>query len=360
LLSARRTVFAFCLFLVAVTSAGCGPQGLQYLIGMGIGELEVMCKSVPVADAIANPDMPSDQRDKLLWVGEVRIFARDVLGLNVGDSYLYYYDTGDGPAVYNLSASPKDALDPYVWQFPFVGEIQYLGYFDIEAARSYGDQLKAMGYEIVIYGAVAYSTGGIFRDPLYSSLLDLDKPLLADTVIHELTHNTIFGKDNSDYVESIASFVGKKGSLEFIKAVAGEDSDLYRQAIEDGEDRGLVNDFLARLYAELSEFYDRADLTSEEKVEQREAIFQSARERFASEVTPKFHSPDRFNTWGDIPTNNAWILLNRRYHRDVDVFEKTLESCGGSLPQAIEVFRQAGETDDPYGFLQEWLNGQSQ
>jgi len=328
---------------------------IDYLLTVGISELKVVGQSVPFKQAVDDPNLTEEKREKLQWISEVRDFARDQLKLNVGASYEYYYDTGDGPAVYNLSASLQDKLEPRVWDFPFVGEYQYLGFFNVDQAKEYRQKLTGLGYDVFIYGAVAYSTGGFFRDPIYSSLLELDKPLLADTVVHELTHNTIFGRNNSEYVESIANYVGKKGSLEFIKVKAGEESELYKQAVDEANDRVLVNQFLAEVYDELSAYYARTDLTSEQKIEQREAVFQGARERFKEEVLPYFKNPDKNSAWGNIPTNNAWILLHRRYNRGTSLFESVYIGCGNDLVQAIEIFKQAGQTDDPYGYLENWV-----
>lgn len=337
-------------------SPGCAPTEFKFVVSAAFGEYNVITQSVPMQEALDNPDLSSDTHQKLLWAQQVRDYAESQIGLKVGKSYRYYYDTSGKPAVYNLSASQKFTFDPYTWSFPIFGTFEYLGYFSQKLANEYMQQLKDENYDVVIYGAIAYSTSGVFSDPLYSSMIDLDYPLLTETIIHELTHSTVYKISDSEFNESVAQFVGQTGSLEFIKGVSGEESDLYKQAVSEAQDRALVNQFLAQVYDDLVGFYGRTDLTDDEKIQQREQIFQSERDRFKKDFLPALHDPDRFGGWGAVPTNNAWILLNHRYNRDTELFEKVLQAGNQDLPSAIEVFKQAEAADDSFQFLSDWLN----
>jgi predicted aminopeptidase len=352
----KRITSVAALAILPAVLAGCGFPAIPYLFTSGVGELNILTGSIPMEQALNDPALSSETHEKLLWVQQVRDFARNNLGLNAGSSYLKYYDTAGGPAVYNLSASRKDVLEPYSWCFPVVGRIDYLGYFDKGLAVSYADQLKSEGYDTVIYGAIAYSTGGVLPDPLYSSVLEVSKPLLADTVIHELTHNTIFTASDSDFNESVANFVGQKGSLEFIRTVAGAESDLYAQAVNEEEDRALVNEFLAAVYQDLAAFYARTDLTSQDKIDQREQVFVAWRGKFQTDYLPRFHDAENMALWGDLPANNAWVLLNRRYNFGMDIFESVYQACQGNLNRTIDVLTQAAASDDAWQYLRDWVN----
>jgi predicted aminopeptidase len=182
----------------------------------------------------------------------------------------------------------------------------------------------------------------------------LDKPLLADTVIHELTHNTVYRESDSMFNESVANFVGKMGSREFIQSVAGKDSELYKITVSQAEDRDLVNVFLDEIYQDLEAYYARTDLSSEEKISGREAIFEAARLRFTTQVYPLFQNPEKFKAWGDVPTNNAWILLNRRYNNGRDLFDSTYEKCGSDIRQTIPVLQHAAQSNDPWQFMRDF------
>jgi predicted aminopeptidase len=353
-----RLFFSSILLLAFLTllSSGCAPQEFRFVLSAAFGEYNVINQSIPIQDALDNPDLSPDKREKLLWALNVRDYAGNQLGLKVGKSYLYYYDTNGKPAAYNLSASQKFALDPLTWTFPIFGTYEYLGYFNPNLPKRYAQELEDVNYDVVIYGAIAYSTSGILRDPLYSSMLNLDYPLLTSTIIHELTHSTVYKTSDSEFNESVAQFIGQTGSLEYIKGVWGEDSDLYKQAVSEGEDQALINHFLAQAYDDLLNFYGRTDLTDDEKIQQREQVFQSERDRFKTDFLPALHDPEKFGGWGKLPTNNAWVLLNHRYNRDPEVFEKVLQASNQDLSAAIGVFKQAAAADDPFQFLTDWLN----
>ncbi len=318
-----------------------------------------MTNTVSMDRALKDPKLSDAEREKLLWVQQVREYAAGRLGLKAGRSYLSFYNTGGGPAVYNLSASRRDALQPYSWSFPIVGKFEYLGYFDKAMAKKDAARLEKEGYDTVIYPSPAYSTAGWFADPLFSSLLDMDKPQLANTVIHELAHNTVFMKDDSDFTESVANFVGTKGALEFIVSVAGKNSDLYRQTIQSAEDRKLLNEFLDGVYRDLSGFYGRKDLTSQQKIAGRATVFMAQREKFKTNYLSRFRHPEMMKRCGDLSVNNAWILLNRRYNYRLDLFEKVYQASNRDLKRTISVFMGATASQNGWKYLQNWLDSQA-
>ncbi len=351
-LKLKRIVLVLLPAGLAFVSCGCN---FCYLVHCGIGQARVLTHTVPLVKALKDPSLSPEEQDKLRWVQQVRRYAQDVIGLKTGKSYLSFYDTHGRPAVYNFSACRKDALQPYSWSFPIVGKIQYLGYFDLAVAERHTCQLEKQGYDTFIYGADAYSTAGWLSDPLFSSLLKLDKPDLAETVIHELTHNTVFKPGDSDFNESVTNFVGRKGAMEFLASIGGKESKLYRQAVEEAEDRDRINEFLGGVYRDLDTFYRRTDLSSAEKIAQRDQIFLSYREKFKTQCLPRFHYPEKVKAWGDLPVNNARIVLHRRYNRDMDIFEKVYHANQRDLRKTVVIFEQAAQSANAGRYLQDWL-----
>jgi predicted aminopeptidase len=354
----KKIGFIFYLAGAVVFLGGCGFSPISYLFSAAVGEVHVLTGTVPIEAAVNDPNTSAENQEKIRWVQETREYAQTVIGLNVGKSYLAYYDSGEDGAIYSLSASRRDALEPHTWCIPVEGTVEGLGYFYKNLAESYAEQLKTDGYDTVIYGALAYSTEGWFADPLYSSLLILGKPTLADAVIHELTHNTISMMNDTQFNESVASFVGKTGALNFIASVAGKNSDLYRQAVEGEADDALVTEFLNGVYQDLVVFYSRTDLSSEEKIAQRDQVFLAHREKFVTDYLPRFHDPEGMKEWGDLPVNNAWVLLNRRYNKRMDLFEDVYQACGRDLSRAVGVFVEATGSGNAWQYLEDWLNNQ--
>jgi predicted aminopeptidase len=355
ILALKKAILGLGLAGTVVVFCGCN---LPYVIHAGFGEARVLVRTVPMEKALSDTARSDEEHEKLLWVRRVREYARDKIGLKTGKSYLGFYDTKGQPAVWNLSASRRDALRPYSWSFPIVGKFDYLGYFDRAMAERDARRLEKEGYDTVIYGAMAYSTAGWLSDPFFSSLLKYDKVSLADTVIHELTHNTVFAKNDSDFTESVASFVGKTGSLEFLAAAEGRESKLYRQAIQEIEDRELMSEFLDGVYRDLETFYGRRDLSPAQKIAGRERVFAAQREKFKTRYLGRFHHPEAVKNWKEMPVNNARILLNRRYHHRTDLFEKVYEACRQDLSQTVAVFGRASKSKNAWRFMQEWLDSQ--
>src|SRR5690606_6270863 len=116
--------------------------------------------------------------------------------------------------------------------------------------------------------------------PLLNTILRYGDVSLASTVIHEITHNTLYLPSQVAFNESYANFVGDRGAILFFCSRDGEDSENCRLATDLWNDNLVYGAFITAFIAELKALYDRPDLTSEEKVARRQAVFASARERF--------------------------------------------------------------------------------
>ena len=57
-----------------------------------------------------------------------------------------------------------------------------------------------------------------FNDPLLNTTLKGDSIDLANTVIHELTHNTFYASGQAPFNESFAMFVGAHGAAAFFRS----------------------------------------------------------------------------------------------------------------------------------------------
>jgi predicted aminopeptidase len=119
-----------------------------------------------------------------------REYARDSLRLRTKESFTTYSRLDKDTLVLVLSAAYRDRLEPYTWWFPIVGRVPYKGYFDFDAARRTARKFYEDGYDVSLRPSDAFSTLGWFNDPLLSTSLRRDSVDLANTVIHELTHNT--------------------------------------------------------------------------------------------------------------------------------------------------------------------------
>ena len=88
-------------------------------------------------------------------------------------------------------------------------------------AESLKAELESEGYEVRIRPVGAWSTLGFFNDPILSNMLERSPGALAELIIHEMTHATLYVKDGVDFNENLATFVGEQGALEFLEAQYG-------------------------------------------------------------------------------------------------------------------------------------------
>ena len=59
-------------------------------------------------------------------------------------------------------------------------------------------------------------------------MTERDPGSLAELIIHELTHGTLFVKNSLEYNENLADFVGEYGALRFLAGRYGSNSPEYR------------------------------------------------------------------------------------------------------------------------------------
>ena len=82
---------------------------------------------------------------------------------------------------------------------------------------------------------------------------------LARVIIHELTHGTLYVKNNIQFNENLASFVGDKGAILFLNWKYGDSSAEVKDYLGDFSDMAKVRNHLLRGTEELNIFYSSQD-----------------------------------------------------------------------------------------------------
>lgn len=203
------------------------------------GQLSIVWNARPVHEVMADPATPDSVRERLTFIEQVRKFAVDSLGLRDTKNYTTYYDQHGKPLLWVLTASEAFRIKPYEWSFPVVGAVSYKGFFNKEKGALESQQLEEIGYDID-YGEVgAWSTLGWFRDPILSGMLKREDGRLAELIIHEMTHATLYVPGQVDFNENLASFIGEQGAVRFLHSTYGE------QAIPAIRYRDFLHDYNA-------------------------------------------------------------------------------------------------------------------
>ena len=334
---------------VLIVASGCGID-FGYLVPAAAGQVSILTHSVRVEDAISQSQLTEDQLTKLELIQDVRTYARDIMGLNVEGNYTRFYDSGGEPVAFNVSASRKDAFEPRLWWFPIVGTVPYLGFFDRAAADAEFDKLVGEGFDVLMYEIQAYSGIGFLPNIVLSPMLERSEVTIVDTILHELLHSTIWRPNDTSFNESLATFYGRTGAATYLADRYPDQPEIIQEAVEVFEDTDRYTDFMLTLFDELDAFFS-SDLSTEDKIAGREAIYEAGRERFATEVQPLMNWPQRYDWVADFPANNAWMLGIQRYNLDLEVFEQVFAATGEDWATALELFREAARQTDPYDYL---------
>jgi predicted aminopeptidase len=298
-------------------SVGVSACSAGYLLRAGVEEVKILWRRQPIERLLQQEGLDDDTRAKLRLVLDVRRFARDALDLHVGGSYNSLARVDADQVVHVVSAAFPLRLESYAWWFPIVGSVPYKGFFSEEAAEREAASLRGDGLDTYVRPSAAFSTLGWFDDPLLTTMLRSDRVALTNTVLHELTHNTLYLAGAARFNESFANFVGHSGAILYF--AEERDEGAHAKAV-----RAWVDD--------------------------RERLFDEARAEFAGLPW----ATARRRPFGVPRLNNAVLLHERLYADRLSVFERLLRRHGGDLRSAVAQVRQAvGDgDDDPFSVVQ--------
>lgn len=340
---------ALVVLALSLASLTCSPL---YVVRAGIEEAKILSRREPIDRLVESPSIEEEERRKLALVQQARTFAAEMLDLDVGESYTTYSWIERDTLALVLSAARKDRFEAKRWWFPIVGSVPYKGYFSPKSAERAARRLEAQGYDTYIRPTSAFSTLGWFNDPMLSTLLRYDDISLVSTVIHEVTHNTLYLPSQASFNESYASFVGDRGAIAYFCGIEGDDGPRCQEARRRWHDDVVFGTFLGELIADLEEVYERPGLTFEERLALREAVFEDAKRRFVQEVEPTMHARN-YRNFSRARLNNAQLIAWRIYYDRLELFERVYQRFP-DLPTAVHAIREAAQANpnDPYGALE--------
>jgi predicted aminopeptidase len=261
-------------------------------------------------------------REQLAEVPAILAFAEDVVALRPGRSYRGYFETERPGLTYVVTACERTRFVPYTWWFPIAGTVEYRSYWDEGEAQAAADALAARGFDTWIAPSRAYSSLGILRDPVATTMFRDGLPGLAEVLIHELSHARLFVPGQTAWNEALASFVGERGAERYFEGQRFAGTDLQQQARQHAQRRAVFERMTQAAYAELERLY-ASELSPPQKLALRSARF--------AQLTAELRTLYPDDPTRDLRVNNARLLHFQRYSANAPVLSQLWAQSGGSF-----------------------------
>lgn len=306
------------------------------------GQLKLLWRRQPIEKVVLDPIQSERTRALLQLVASVRSFAIE-LGLRVGDQYTSYVDWPGDRIVTTLVRTRPGSLEAVPYWFPIVGELPYQGYFDQARAESEAERLRdEEGFDVCVSAISAYSTLGWLDDPVTSPMLTAGAASLVETLFHELVHATAFLRDEADFNESVAQFIGQQAAIRFFERLNPQAKPGLPDA---GAIRALIED--RRAIAAVTQAF-RDDL-----LEIEGASDQAIRRRLAEARTREILAAlplvalDAESVAAQARLSDACLALHGTYLTDLPRHAALLAALDGNLEAMIARLSLWAEDDRP-------------
>lgn len=314
-------------------------QSVQYGIQQAYGQWQVLSSSEELDEYLQDPEVPDSMIKKIELIRSVKAFAEDSLGLDPTDTYNSIYDQKGEPILWMVTASPEFELKAYEWEFPIAGKFSYKGFFEKEYALEEQRKMKNMGYDTQLNEVSAWSTLGWLDDPILSSMLERDSGRLADLIIHELSHASIYLKDSVELNENLASFIGKKGAEMYLRSIG--DSISLRKMNRISQNRNEIRKLTQLGSKKLDSLYRSfdEDISLEEKRRKKSKMMERIRWQIADKRSEgKLGKAEE--TYLNFNPNNAYFTGFLTYRSRSTDFENEFEDrFNGNLKAFIEYYK---------------------
>lgn len=310
--------------LLAAAAACVALSGCYYM-QLAAGQMEINRKREPIEAVVARPGTDATLRLRLELAARARDFAMSDLGLPDNGSYRTYSDLGRRYVTWNIFAAQEFSVEPRHWCFPVAGCVSYRGYFEEPRAEKAAAKLRRKGYDVYVGPAIAYSTLGHLRDPVLNTMFGYGDSELAAFLFHELAHQAVYAKDDSDFNESFATVVEIEGLRRFL---AREDrpADLGKFLAAREREREAA-DLMVAARRRLAALYS-APLDGAAKREEKAGEFARLREALLA---------GGHAAAGDF--NNARLVAVATYERCVPMLRAELDRLGNDLPAFYAAMR---------------------
>jgi predicted aminopeptidase len=333
-----------------------GAAHFNYYLQAAAGHLALILSARPIDAYLADPSVDNDLKEKLTKVKQIRDFAIRELKLPGGDSYTMYVKIDRPYVVWNVIATPALSLEPVEWCFPIAGCTNYRGYYNKNDALAFARSMQHDGYDVHVTEVPAYSTLGWFSDPVISTFIDYSEPQLARLIFHELAHQTLYVKGDSQFNESFAVAIEEEGVERWIAQYGNEN--MLQTHIASTVRKNDFLALLAKYQRQLSDNY-ASNESAEKKLAEKQRILHALQDEFRA-VKVGWNGYSGYDRWFARPLNNAHLASVMTYHSLVPGFRALMKRQANfqefyitakslaALPQKIRQEQLVGlEKDNP-------------
>jgi predicted aminopeptidase len=301
-------IILFALFMSGCASINYYAQSIQ-------GQFEVIQKRQNINTLLNNDNPPARLRTELETVLELRKFSINQLGLPKNNSYLSYADLERDYVIWNIFATEEFSLSPLKWCYLIVGCLDYRGYFSESDARQHASKLKEQGHDIYLGGVSAYSTLGWFDDPVLNTMLRWSDIQLATVMFHELAHQQLYIKDDTEFNEAYAETVATIGVTKWLEQRPDKNLLIDYKQSQTQEKQFII--LVLKYKTLLSELY-RSAINKVQMRKEKEALFSQMTNEY--NIISRHWEKDRFSQWFATGINNAKLAAIVTYRQYTSSF----------------------------------------
>jgi predicted aminopeptidase len=335
----RKWLICAALAVIVVAVSGC--QTINFYSQAIKGQYQIFAQEKKIDELVASPDTPDRLKQRLELLRSLRSFAGEDLKLPVDGHYKKYADLHRPYVVWNVEAAPEFSLEPKSWWYPMLGRLDYRGYFSKQGANKYATVLRKKGYDVHVGGVEAYSTLGWFKDPILNTFIFDPDADLAEIIFHELGHQRVFARGDTDFNEAFATTVGQEGARRWLlKKDDRAALDKYAAG------RRRTSDFvhlIARTREKLEKLYgDQRNAEGKLKASKKPVAdideMRRAKGAIYAQLQTDYHAlkdswggNKEYDEWFAREVNNAKLNSVAAYYDLVPGFERLLALNGGDL-----------------------------
>lgn len=320
-LPVRKTIYrwqTWMLICSALLVGGCAQ--ISYYAQATHGQSSLLSAAKPIDDLLLDPEVDGKLKQRLARVKQIRQFAVQDLGLPDNASYKNYADLHRPFAVWNVVATPELSMQPLQWCFPVAGCVSYRGYYSKDDAQDFAASLRADGYDVQIIGVPTYSTLGWFKDPVLSTFIRFPDGEVARLIFHELAHQIVYVKDDSQFNESFATTVEEVGVERWLATHSDEKTRLLYADLAQRKKQ-----FVALLLKYRQKLVDNYadDVSDAEKRTRKKEIFAALQNEYQT-LKVSWDGYSGYDRWFTEPLSNAHLASIATYHDFVPGFRALL------------------------------------